>query len=132
MTFQKQLNDLNIGAIGDQLGDQFSNQADNLKSTLRDVAQTAQSKNPLPLSKKEKKSVSDTLLAFGFASVLLFLAFLFYRAIVKAGVKAALREHDEEVASEWAYRHDQYDHADQEIAEDDYQDDEDDEDDQDD
>jgi hypothetical protein len=63
MTLQK-LNDLDIGVISDQLGsqlrdqlgNQFSAQTDNLKSMLRDAAQTAQTKNPFPLSEQEKKT----------------------------------------------------------------------------
>ncbi|KAE8128323.1 MULTISPECIES: hypothetical protein [Bifidobacterium] len=112
MTLQK-LNDLDIGVISDQLGsqlrdqlgNQFSAQTDNLKSMLRDAAQTAQTKNPFPLSEQEKKTTGDTLVAFGVASVLLFVVFLFYRAIVKSGVKAALKEHDKELAGRLLRHH---------------------------
>ncbi|MCI1219167.1 MAG: hypothetical protein LKF99_01300 [Bifidobacterium sp.] len=113
------LNDLNLEAIGDQISDR----ADNLKSTLRDAAQnaqqTVQSKSPLPLSKKEKKSLGDALATFGVAAAMLFLAFVFYRAIVKSGVKAALREHDEEAARQWDRNYREYDHSESQSSADD-------------
>ncbi|MCH4209259.1 hypothetical protein [Bifidobacterium sp.] len=119
MTLHK-LNDLDLETIGSQISDQ----TDNLKSTLRDAAQnaqqTVQARNPLPLSKKEKKSVGDALATFGLAAAMLFLAFLFYRAIVKSGVKAALKEHDEDAAREWEHDHySECDHADLESSADD-------------
>ncbi|MEK0280004.1 hypothetical protein [Bifidobacterium mongoliense] len=109
MTLQ-QLNDLDLDALRNQLGDQFTGQADNLKAAWRDVAKTAQAKNPLPLSQQDKEHVGSVLVAFAVTSVLMVFVFLFYRAIVKSGVKAALNEHHDEMVREWS-RHRERDDA---------------------
>lgn len=112
----RQLNDLNLGTLRDQLGNQLNgqlanqltdtltNQAENLRSSWRDVAQTARSRNPLPLSQQRKEQVGGALLVFCVTSALTVFAFLFYRAIVKSGVKAALREHHDEMMRERSHR----------------------------